>query len=67
MSAPIPLRPHAFSCRTTAATRAQLERMTKRDQITTAQFIERVLIAYELMYPGPDYRPPENRPTGPTS
>ena len=63
MPTPIPLRPHAFFCRTTAATRAQLERMTKRDQITTAQFIERALIAYELMYPGPDYRPPENRPT----
>ena len=63
MSAPIPLRPHAFSCRTTAATLTQLKRMMERDRITTAQFIERALIAYELMYPGPDYRPPENRPT----
>ena len=63
MSKLIVPRKLAFYCRTSAATLADLERLKKRDGITTAEFFERGLLAYELMYPGPDYRPPENRPT----
>jgi hypothetical protein len=52
-----------FYCRTSTATRTRLERMKQRDGISTSEFIERALTAYELMYPGPDYKPPEIRPT----
>jgi hypothetical protein len=52
-----------FYCRTTAATLAELERMKARDRVSTAEFLARAVTAYEMMYPGPDYRPPEIRPT----
>ena len=50
-----------FFCPTTAATLAELERMKSRARVTASEFIKRAVIAYQLMYPGPDYRPPENR------
>ena len=58
-----PTKNVVFYCRTSAATLAALERMKRRDGITATEFVERALTAYELMYPGPDYRPPEIRPT----
>jgi Ribbon-helix-helix protein, copG family len=50
-------------CRTTEETLTRLDRVIQRDGISRAEFVRRALIAYELMYPGPDYRPPEIRPT----
>jgi hypothetical protein len=51
-----------FYCHTSAATLAELERMKRRDGITAGELIARAVTAYKLMYPGPDYRPPEIRP-----
>ena len=57
-----PPRLLTITCRLTEATRTRLERMMQRDGITRAELIDRALFAYEVMYPGPDYRPPEIRP-----
>ena len=58
-----PKRNVVFYCRTTAATLAELERMKARDRVSTAEFFAGAVLAYELMHPGPDYRPPEIRTT----
>lgn len=50
-------------CRITKETLTHLDRVVQRDGISRSVFVERALTAYEVMYPGPDYKPPEIRPT----
>ena len=38
-------------------TARELRRLLKRDKITFEEYVRRSVVAYDWIYPGPDYKP----------
>ena len=45
-------------------TQTNLKRLLKRDRLTLAQFMDRAVTAYDLMYQPHEYRPPGAKAVG---